>query len=298
MVGAFEFGIEEQRVILRFTYAVLLVLTLAMPVVAFVPTKGARRAFFMLATVSGWGLYLTVARDYQDDRLRLGSLVATFLFACWIVPAVIGLAAIVFRNRRDQAPTLLGSFLFGTTVGLSIPIYLLLGHGIFGHASGTLLAIGLTAFAGFLAWQAFGGWKDLRLAGPLDAYGFTCLAAVASIALCAMLGYVTALKVAKEASMVAAGRPYCLQSDDRTVTSLLDLSVLTFREHNLGVGAGPRYLRNHGLLVIATDNGVETLNWSYRQQRFMRDSLADSPNVSSRPESLCTPQMPTKTTAG
>lgn len=297
MVGSSLFDI----VLLNGGFALFIaiaVLILAMPITAFVPTRGARRAFFMLLIVTGWCLYLTTEGNHREDRTGLGSLIVIGQVAYWLLAAAIGFVALALQRSRDSSPTFAGGLLFGIAAGFPVPFLLLVVNGIFSRIPGVALTIGLAAVIALLVQQTFSGWKASRLARPFDAYGFTCLAAAIAITVSFALGYVSATRVAKAASMAAAGRAYCLQSGYRVVTSLLDLSALTLRERKYGAHAAPTYLHNHGLLIIATENGPDVLNWSYRQQRFMHDSLANSRNTSSRPESLCVPPEPASITAG
>jgi len=277
--------------------AIVIALTFAAPLVALVPTRGARHASVMLAIVSGVCLYLAVDED-PNDRLGLVSLVNYVLLVFWLASVAVAIVAIIFRRRRDGEPTLAGNFLFGLAAGLPIPLLLLLKIGIFSRMPGALLVVVLGAAAAFLVHQTFRGLKDSRWVRPFDAYGCTCLSAALAIAFSLVLGYISAATVARKAAEVAAGRPYCLQSGDRTVTGLLDLSMLTFRQRKQGFGAAPAYLRNHGLLVIATEDGLKAMNWSYGAQAFMPEALAESPNVSARPQSLCSPAQAPVPTAG
>ncbi|MCD1266123.1 hypothetical protein B5M44_19450 [Shinella sumterensis] len=266
----------------------VVVLTLAIPIVAFVPTKNARSSVFMLALVSGLCLYLGIDTG-PDDRFGLASFARTAVFAVWLCCVTIAGLAIVFRHRRDTEPTLAGNIVFGAVAGLPVPLLLFLKTGIFTRIPGAFLAVALAAAAGILVYQAFAGLKDSRRGRPFDAYGCTCLFATMAIALSLALSYISADVVARKAIDAAAGRPYCLQSGSRTVTSLFDLSILTFRERKQSAGNTPSYLRNHGLLVVKMENGLNVLNWSYHAQDFMTDALAQSPNLSAQPQSLCTP---------
>ncbi|PWK67518.1 hypothetical protein [Aminobacter sp. AP02] len=223
-----------------------------------------------------------------DDRLGLASLAASAVVLGLLAMFAAGSVLLLFRaakaptSHRDRLLALLA-----TTP--AIPV-LLFGLGIFNRWRGDVVFVLLTACAVASLQQAI--WRRRGASKPLaeDPYSVSCvvvaLAATASIALAGF----TASVVLEEAQRSANGRPYCIQSGPQTAENALDLSLLTFREPRNRGRNGPRFLKNHGLLVVDTGVGRDILNWSYRNQAFLPESLAEHPNLTTRPQVVCKPQ--------
>lgn len=123
---------------------------------------------------------------------------------------------------------------------------------------------------------------------PFDRFDLSCLVLAATLTLSLAAALASATAVWAEAERTAGGNPYCLQSGNQPVTTLLDASILTFREPRYNSN-GPRYLRNHGLLVVDAPEGRHVFNWSYRKTAFMPESQYDFSTPSARPEVVCIP---------
>ena len=102
-------------------------------------------------------------------------------------------------------------------------------------------------------------------------------------------GFSSLFSVEEQARIVAAGRPYCIADDNLAeVRSRYALNGMRFRAPP---GPSTMYLNFHGLLIVASEAGDQTYNWSYRHRRF--DPTTDnvwSGIVRRAPREVCTPQ--------
>lgn len=169
-------------------------------------------------------------------------------------------------------------------------LVLLFGIGIFSRWRGDVVFALLTICTAFSLQQAI--WRRRKASRPLseDPYSVGCIVLAATAAASIAIAGFTATIVLEEAERSAGRRPYCIQSGARTAGNILDLSLLTFRESRYRGQNGPRFLRNHGLLVVDTGGGQDVLNWSYRNLVFLPESLADHPNLTTRPQVVCKPR--------
>lgn len=230
--------------------------------------------------------------DYGDDRLGFGPLLTLlFTIAVCLLFVLPMLIRIVRRQHHyyseleaDDAGRRKADWTFAFLANaVTLPL-LLFWFPVFARFNGTFTFGLLTSLAllSGLHW-ILGSRSPLQYAtrgtGRLFSGTFS-LTLIASL----IYALYSALHVATEAKSVSAGRAYCLQSGSKPAESLFDLSILTFRQPYTG-----GYLKNHGLLVIATDVNPEVFNWSYRANAFVKNALTQHPNESSRPTLTCEP---------
>ncbi len=269
--------IDTLFAVLLIVYTPLLLVTLGLAIARW-PMSFV--AFTLNACLIAFMLYWPSATS--DDRLGLGGLIAIALMVGLAVVFVAGLGMLLFRPAKIQATHSDQRLaLLATTPAI---LLLLFGLGIFSRWRGDVVFALLAACAALSLQQAL--WRRRTSASrPLseDPYGFGCIVIAATSAASIAFAGLSATIVYVEAERSASGRPYCIQSAALTAHSILDLSPLTFREPRYR-GDGPKFLRNHGLLVIDTGTGRGVLNWSYRNMEFLPESLADHPSPSSHPQ--------------
>lgn len=219
------------------------------------------------------------------DRLGLGDLLASAFFLGLVVIFLTGLALLLLRAPKSPAPDKDG--FVALLVGAPAILLLLLGDGILGRWRGDV-AFGLLAACMLLCAQQTISRRRNVVRLSKDLYAVACIVVSATAGMALTIAYFTASIVQKEAEKAAASRPHCIQSGSRAAASMLDLSLLTFREPRYS--QEPAYLRNHGLLVIDTVDGPDVMHWSYRRLAFQPGSLANSQNPSTRPEIVCVPR--------
>lgn len=249
-----------------------------------------------------WGLafsnavfcyWLSTEAASSDDRFGLGVLISFAVVVLFLICFVIGAAISASRSGEKTAKNRPADILSAIIASVPIPLILLFPLGIFARWNGVfvfglliLLAVALTSVAFLVA-------PGQRESVPSDRFGLSCLVLSATLFLSLVIAFASATAVWAEAERIAGRNPYCLQSGGRPVTTMLDASILTFREPKYE-GKWPGYLRNHGLLIVDAPEGRRVFNWSYRKTVFRPESLYDLSNLTERPEILCIPSLSLK----
>lgn len=170
---------------------------------------------------------------------------------------------------------------FGLLAGAIFPIVFLFWFGALARASGLWIFVVLALIALCAAGLAL-------VHGRLQTGYALAFWAVLSATLAGSLiyAYKGARDIAGIAAATAAGNPYCVQSGDKPVETVFDLSILTLRQNPHRSGG---YLGYHAVLVIDRAGERTILNWSYRAHEFRDNSPIRGGAGSAGPKVFCRP---------
>jgi hypothetical protein len=279
------------------TFIIVLVpycLTLSSMIILPLRSHFGRHAFwggaFSNAVLSYW---LSIEAASSDARFGFGVVISFAIILLFLICFAIGASITAFRRRRKAVTLRSANVLFAIIAYVPAPLILLFPLGIFARWNG-IFAFGLLVLlAATLASLAFLAAPGRRKSPPFDRFGLSCLTLSATLTLSLAIAFASATAVWAEAERTAGRNPYCLQSGDQPVTTMLDASILTFREPRYD-GKSPRYLRNHGLLIVDAPEGRRVFNWSYRKTKFVPESLYDFSGPTEGPEIVCIPSLSLK----
>lgn len=255
-----------------------------------VPPFAGRRVFWSIALANATLCYwLASDAAGSDDRLGLGALISIVVVALFLVSFAIGATIDAFRRQEKDTPNFWADIAFALFIAAPLPLAVLFPFGLFARWPGALVFSLIACLAATSITLPFLARSTRPTGRRLDRARLTILTLGVTVTFSLAIAALSAKAVWSQAERVAGGNLFCLQSGDHPVATLLDASILTFRERHYG-GFGPRHLKNHGLLVVEFATGRQVYNWSYRHAEFRPDSLTDTADPTSRPQIHCIPQ--------
>ncbi|MEI5680267.1 hypothetical protein AAAK29_18355 [Mesorhizobium sp. CCNWLW179-1] len=277
-----------QNMLVDSSYIILLILYLPLLLAIFCAASARWPITFIALALNEVLICLVLSGSFSasDDRFGLGQFIVNALILALVAIVLAGLAILLVRPARTPTPGKDG--MIAVLAVAPALLLLLFGLGIFSRWRGDIVFALLVAGALFFAQQAI--QRRRKAQGPLsyDLYGLACFVLAGTVGASIVFACFTAIAVHWQAAKTAASQPYCIQSGSRAAASMLDLSLLTFREPPYS--RWPRFLRNHGLLVIDTGTGQRVMHWSYRKLSFQPPLMAnESSSLSSRPTIVCVP---------
>lgn len=276
-----------QDMLVDSSYIILLILYLPLMLAIFCAASARWPITFVALALNGLLICLVLSGSFSasDDRFGLGQFIVNALILALVAIVLAGLAILLVRPARTPTPERDGMIAVLSVVPALL--LLLFGLGIFSRWRGDIVFVLLVVGLLFFAQQAIQRQRKAQYPLSEDLYGIACFVLAGTVGASIVFACFTAIVVHWQAAKTARSQPYCIQSGSRAVASMLDLSLLTFREPHYS--RWPRFLRNHGLMVIDTDSGQRVMHWSYRKLAFQPSLSANSSNLSSRPVIVCVP---------